>query len=192
MTIVRKDKVVVFDTETTGLNPYRNEILQFSAVDGNGNLLLDTYICPEAQSWEEAEEINGISPEMVKNAPKKEDVNDQILSIMENADLIVGYNASFDLSFLHTHFGFTPSREQQVFDVMTEFAVIYGMWNDYFQDYVWQKLSVCADFYGYEWPEEGMHNSLGDTKATLFCFKKMIESADQVPHGDMDQQFVLV
>ena len=38
--------IVVFDLETTGLNSNDNEILQISAVDGNGDLLLNEYVRP--------------------------------------------------------------------------------------------------------------------------------------------------
>ena len=39
--------------------------------------------------------------------------------------------------------------------------------------YKYQKLITCAKYYGYS--EEGWHDSLADTKATLYCFWKMVE-----------------
>ena len=57
----------MFDLETTGLNSNDNEILQISAVDGNGDLLLNEYVRPELiRSWPDAELVNGITPERVR------------------------------------------------------------------------------------------------------------------------------
>ena len=58
------------------------------------------------------------------------------------------------------------------YDVMLEFAPIYGEWSSYHESYKWQKLTTCAKYYGYEFKA---HDSLEDVKATLFCYKKMIE-----------------
>ena len=37
---------IVIDTETTGLNPYDDELLQVSIIDGQGNTLFNSYIKP--------------------------------------------------------------------------------------------------------------------------------------------------
>ena len=49
------------------MNSNDNEILQISAVDGNGDLLLNEYVRPELiRSWPDAERVNGITPERVR------------------------------------------------------------------------------------------------------------------------------
>jgi len=63
----------------------------------------------------------------------------------------------------------------KTFDVMLEFAPIYGKWDDYHGDYKWQKLSTCARYYGYK-KKGQFHDSLEDVRATLFCFYAMLES----------------
>ena len=60
-----------------------------------------------------------------------------------------------------------------VSDVMQDFAPIYGDWNDYFDDYTWKSLSTCASYFDYQVSENNYHNSLADTKATLYCFFAM-------------------
>lgn len=45
-----KRQKVIFDVETTGLAPEHDEILQFSAINENGKVLLNTYIKPTHHS----------------------------------------------------------------------------------------------------------------------------------------------
>lgn len=93
-------------------------------------------------------------------------------SLLRSAKTIVGYNVQFDLRFLQ-HAGLVLDDEQEIFDVMLNFAPIYGEYNEYYGDYKWQKLSVCAAYYGYPWTQEEQHNSLEDCWATLFCYRQM-------------------
>ena len=60
---------IVIDTETTGLDPEKDELLQVSIIDIDGNELFNSYFKPHAISWHEAEKVNHISPEMVQNRP---------------------------------------------------------------------------------------------------------------------------
>lgn len=67
---MRKGKIICIDIETTGLDPANDEILQISIINGRGKTLYNSYIRPvHKREWKEAEEINKISWEAVKNAP---------------------------------------------------------------------------------------------------------------------------
>lgn len=60
---VRVPKVICLDCETTGLDPYRNEILSLSIIDWDGNVLHDAKYKPKyVKEWPEASRINGIYP----------------------------------------------------------------------------------------------------------------------------------
>ena len=164
--------IIVLDTETTGLDPFgeRDEMLQLSIIDGDGNTLLDTYIKPKWHDvWPGAESVNGISPEMVKDAPSPEELVPAVKGIFESADVLVGYNVNFDLAFLSV-WGICLEERQVVVDVMQEFAEVYGEWNDYFESYKWQKLTTAAQYYGFRFQA---HNSLEDARATLYVYKAM-------------------
>lgn len=164
--------IVVFDTETTGFQAGEDEILQFSAIDGDGNVLLNTYVRPYVkQEWSAAAKVHGISPKMVENAPVAHELIPTVRGIFESAKLLISYNGDFDIRFL-TEWGIDLS-EKPHFDVMMEFAPIYGEWSDWHQDYKWQKLATCAAYYGYEFKA---HDSLEDVRATLFGYRKMAEA----------------
>lgn len=171
---MNKQKIIVIDVETTGVNPKDSEALQISIIDGEAKCLFNAYIKPiHATSWEGAERVNGISPAMVANEPSITQYKPILDAIIEDAELIVGYNSdNFDLPLLR-NLGINISETIPTFDVMMAFSPIYGEWNDYRQDYKWQKLTTCANYYGYG--DFVAHDSLEDCKATLHCYYKMTE-----------------
>lgn len=174
---VGKKKIYVLDTETTGLNPDTDELLQISIIDFNGKTIFNSYIKPIASEWKKAEQINGITPEMVKNSPSVADVMTDINLIFSQADIIIGYNTSFDLSFLRA-FGLVLIDNITIIDVMELFAPIYGEWNESYGQYKWQKLTKCAAYYEYDWGNDKAHNSLSDCRATLFCYNQIVKEKD--------------
>ena len=166
-----RNGVVCLDVETTGLNPRADEVLQIALVRGDGGPLVSRYVRPEHHScWPSAQRIHGISPSMLEGCPSLSSLKSQIESILVDADLIVGYNVDFDLSFLRAagvFLGSTPG-----FDVMREFAPVAGRWNANRQRYAWVSLACCAQFYGI--PLRA-HDALEDARATLSCFWAMLE-----------------
>ena len=65
-----KNKILVFDVETTGKEPSIDEIIQITILDGYGTTLFSSYIKPVRHKiWTEAQRINGIRYDMVKRAP---------------------------------------------------------------------------------------------------------------------------
>ena len=93
----------VLDFETTGFSPkHGDKIVEIAIIssDINGNII-DTYeklINPDRDV--SASNIHGISSEMVKDAPKIEEVIDDILNQINNK-AIVGHNVNFDLRFVN-------------------------------------------------------------------------------------------
>lgn len=169
---VAPENTIIFDTETTGLNPYGNdEILQIAIINGNGEEVFNSYIKPDMRkTWTKAAEVNGITPRMVKDAPHFADVEETIQEIFNNAELIVGYNVEFDLRFINAS-GIKVKRNTKIFDVMQEYAVAKGVVNGYYGDYKWSKLEQCARDYKYKF---NAHDALEDSKATLHCFKSLL------------------
>ena len=174
--------MIIIDTETTGLKPGIDELLQVSIIDTHGAVLLDEYIKPDrATEWAEAMRINGITPEMVANARSIRDpyLHAKIQHIINSADKIIGYNVMFDIAFL-AGAGFDVPNQDELVDVMIEFAEIYGDWREDTQSYKWQKLTTAAAYYGFDWPINA-HNSLGDCLATLHVYNSMQQQSKLRP-----------
>ena len=164
------DRVLILDTETTGLRAGIDEILQLSIIDGNGRELYNGYFLPCAEEWKEAQAVNHISPERVQNAPRISAEIPRISEILATAHTIIGYNLPFDLAFLNYSGVLIPEPAEKI-DVMQLFAPVYGEYSNTYGGYKWQKLTRAAAYYGYDWSEHGSaHNSLADCYATLFVY----------------------
>lgn len=178
-------KIAVLDTETTGLDPKNDEVLSLSIVDGAGEMLFDSLIRPSRRKrWPKAQEIHGISPADVADAPTLAEVSDEVRGILRDADLVVGYNVEFDLGMLEAG---GLDLYFPTFCVMKEFAPVNGRWSEKRGDYAWCKLAQCAKHYGYG--PFAAHGSLEDAKATAHCFRELtkdpayasaVESRDDV------------
>jgi len=98
---------VILDTETTGLNPSSDRIIQISAIrydpDGVPVDRYNTYVNPGIPIPARATSINGITNRMVSVAPSIERIRDKFFAFLDDS-LIVGYNANFDLKFLRFAF----------------------------------------------------------------------------------------
>ena len=162
---------IILDTETTGLHPGEDELLQVAIIDTDCNTLMNVYIRPtRCTEWPEATEINGITPEMVAGCPTIDGVRNVLQWILNHADHIIGYNTMFDIGFLAAA-GFDVPQQDELIDVMEEFAEMYGELRDD-GSYKWQRLTTAAAYYGYQWPINA-HNALGDCMATLHVYKCM-------------------
>lgn len=156
-------KVIVIDTETTGLKPGTDEVLSLSIIDGDGAVLFDDYLRPARRKrWPKAAEINGITWNDVKDKQTLLDRSAEILPLFEQAALVVGYNLDFDLNMLKGNGLVIPERNK--YDVMKWYAIRNGGRK--------VKLVECAAHFGYGFVP---HSTLEDTKATLHCFRAMVE-----------------
>lgn len=174
---VDRKNIVCFDTETTGFTKW-DEIIQITISDGNGEVLLNTFIKPvNKKSWRKASEINHIYPEDVKDAPTAKDLRSKIKSIFERADLVIGHNVPFDIRMVEQCF-YISLKDKPVFDTL-----------DYFRKDTPEgshKLANAVEHYCPEIMakfEAGAHKSDTDVWATVKVFEKMAEKEQKRNSG---------
>lgn len=170
-----RGRIICLDTETTGLDAQGgDEILQLAAADVvTGEVLYNSFLWPaHNKSWPEAEAVNRITPEMVRDAPSMCDEREKIQEIIDRAAVIVGYNIGFDLGFLEAG-GITDGETEWVIDVMLDYAAHVGDYHDWCGGYRWQKLTDAARATGYSGHDA--HHALGDVMATIHVAKWLQE-----------------
>ena len=161
--------ILIFDTETTGIFPKSEEILELAIVNGCGDILFNERFKPaHKKSWPKAQEINGISPEDVKDCKTLAEYLPQLQEIFDKPKIIAGYNVGFDLKFIHA--AGIKTHAEHIVDVMKDFSDERGIYDDEHGHNKWFKLEEAASYYNYEFKP---HGALEDCKATLFVFKKL-------------------
>lgn len=104
-----------FDTETTGLKPEYERLIEIGAIrfDKNGIIArYDILINPGKPIPPGASAINNITDDMVRNCPLIESVLPDFLTFVRDS-VLVAHNAGFDLSFVNKELersGFNPLK----------------------------------------------------------------------------------
>lgn len=97
---------IVFDIETTGLNPKQDEIIEIGAVKIVNHQVVDTFselIRPNQKISSFITQLTGITNEMVQEAKDIETVLAEFLLFI-NDQILIGHNVQFDLSFIRFNF----------------------------------------------------------------------------------------
>src|ERR1700758_1984008 len=96
---------IVFDTETTGLDPYQGHRLgEIGCIELVNRFptgrTFHRYLNPERDMPQEAFAVHGLSIEFLKPQPLFASVAEELLAFVGDAALIA-HNATFDLNFLN-------------------------------------------------------------------------------------------
>lgn len=103
----RQKRVIVFDTETTGLLPY-DRIITLGAVKIEGEALLDQSLYlifdPRKDSSPQAEAVHGFDNWMIRYQDLFVDLAASLRRWFSWADEIVAHNAEFDMRYIQREF----------------------------------------------------------------------------------------
>jgi DNA polymerase-3 subunit epsilon len=104
----RINRLVVLDTETTGLNPRTGDrVIEIGCVELLNRKLTGNnfhrYINPERDSDEGALAVHGLTTEFLSDKPRFHEIAEELREYIRDAEVII-HNAPFDLGFLNHEF----------------------------------------------------------------------------------------
>ncbi len=170
-TPLRKLTYVVFDTETTGLNPSQgDEIIQLGAIRVvNGQLLyhetIDQLVDPKRPVPQQSVAIHGIQPELLPGQPTIDQVLPHFHTFAENS-VLVAHNAAFDMRFLQLQEEKTGIVfDNPVLDTLLISSILHPNQESHSLDGLAERLNVTI---------VGRHTALGDAIVTGEILIKLI------------------
>ena len=97
---------IVFDTETTGLDPLNGDrLVEIGCIELVNRFptgrIFHKHINPERDMPEAAFRVHGLSIEFLKDKPRFVEVVDELVAFIGDDGMLVAHNAMFDLSFLN-------------------------------------------------------------------------------------------
>ena len=163
---------VVFDTETTGLLPHKDEIVQIGAVRViKGRIVageqLDMLVDPGIPIPAASTKVHKVSDHMVQGAPDIGQAGRVFHQFAQDA-VIVAHNAPFDMAFLRRHAQrMEVEWNHPILDTVLMSAVLFGASETHTLDALCERLDITI-------PEALRHTALGDAVATADALVKML------------------
>lgn len=165
---------VVFDTETTGLDPEGDRIVSIAGVKVRAGLLrrgetFDALVNPARPIPAASARFHGITDAMVAEAPPIDVVLPAFLRFADGA-VLVGHQVWFDLAFLARaaeRLGLAPlAIEHPALDTFLLSAAVHGPLEGHGLDAMATRFGVAI---------RGRHSALGDALATAEIFVRLLE-----------------
>ena len=162
---------VVYDLETTGTNCNSDGVVEISAVKGQNGLVVDeftTLVNPEMPIPFYASEVNGITDDMVADAPAFEQALADFLDFAGDS-VLVGHNIhTFDMKFLYRF-----AKEYWGKTIGNDYIDTLQIARAYLPQLNHHKLTDLAQYYGIS--PEGAHRALNDCRMNQKVFEKLGE-----------------
>lgn len=169
--------IVSLDLETTGLDPYKDAIIEIGAVKFRGDEILDTFstlINPGRSIPSKITDLTGLSDADVARAPKLFDVLPRLSSFVRDLP-VIAHNVSFDLGFLNRQRVLVDNLGIDTFELA-------GMLIPHAERY---NLGALAREVGIDLP--ATHRALDDAKVAHALYMKMFQRACDIPVKTLEE-----
>ncbi len=165
---------VVFDLETTGFNPWKEDLLEIGAFKiKNGEIIEEfkSLIRPGKEISPEIEKLTGISSAMVKDAPEPKEVLKKFAEFAADG-VLVAHNAEFDVGFLKAKFQLFFD-EKLVPVCLDTLGLARAVWPN-FKSY---RLNAVAKELGIEL--QNHHRAVDDARCTTGILLKALDKISE-------------
>lgn len=164
----------VLDVETTGLSSrLGDKICEIAVVVVSGGRIVDrfqTLVNPGRPISRGASLVNGITDSMVRQAPAFKQIAPALIEVLQGA-VLVGHNASFDLSFISAELreaGYKPPSNP-VIDTLALARKCYSFHSN--------RLSEVARSLGIK--AQGLHRALADATVTWHVLDRFLHDLEE-------------
>ncbi|MDO6679515.1 3'-5' exonuclease [Shewanella sp. 4_MG-2023] len=167
---IKLKNTVILDTETTGLGD-EDEIVQIASIDGfTGKILLNEKLKPIKSISKSASNIHGITNEEVKDCITYQSIHEKVVKLTAGKKVLI-YNAEFDQRITYQTAVLHDCNSEKIekwdmFCVMEWYSEYYDCWNDYFDNYTWQKLTSAARQQRIDISDLSAHEAWSDCEIT--------------------------
>lgn len=168
--------IITFDVETTGTDFQKDQIIELCLQIGFGeNVSHKTWrIKPDVPIAQAAFQIHGISEKDLSSCPKFAQLAEEVLSYFKDANVIIGYNLEFDLSFLQAELARNQLPQLELKNIFLVDPLM-----------IWRKCeprNLTAAYQRFAGKElVGAHSAEADVTAAAEVLSGMIEQFDLEP-----------
>lgn len=197
-----EDTYVIFDLETTGLNPKHDKIIEIGAVKIEKGQMTETFtalIDPHEPLSEKIRSITGIEDEQLSGQPSIEEILPRFLEFVGDS-VLVAHNAAFDTGFVRE-----ACRKTGVVYEKTSVDTL-GLSRLMLKDLKRHRLNMVAKHLGVKL--ENHHRALEDASATAEVWIKLVQrlkdegidtldaltryASENMSHSMMDSHHIII
>lgn len=174
-TRTHKNRIIVLDTETTGLNPQDgHKIIEIGCVELIKRRLtgkhFHVYIKPNRTIDQGAIAVHGITNEFLQDKPVFAEIVEEFIDFIRDAELVI-HNAPFDVGFINHEF----SQLAQPTGTVTDYSTVFDTLTFARKKHPGQRNSLDAlcKRYGIDNSHRDLHGALLDAQILADVFLSM-------------------
>jgi DNA polymerase-3 subunit epsilon len=181
-TKTHNNRIIVLDTETTGLSPQEgHRIIEIGCVELLKRRLtgkhFHVYINPNRAIDEGAIAVHGITNEFLQDKPDFADIVEEFIDFIRGAELVI-HNAPFDVGFINHEFNLLAKSAGTVKDYSTVFDTLaYARKKHPGQR---NSLDALCKRYGIDNSHRDLHGALLDAQILADVFLTMTGGQDSL------------
>ena len=169
-------RIVFWDLETSGLNPYHDQIIEIAAVDNQGGRFHSLIKAMKPLSAK-IQSLTGITDEMLTEQPTLEETLPEFISFIDGADWLVGHNSmKFDIFFMRA----ALSRYPALLQAFNEYRHLDTLAIAQLRQPAMTSYSLASLCKYHAIIQVGAHRAMADASCTMELFNRLTKGASSL------------